>query len=104
MKTLIVAFAAAATLLAGTAIAQDQHRIPYGDLDLSSAADAAAFDRRVRQSSRQACRNGSSIDAMVCTRRFRDEAMRQLPAPSREDYARSRRGGRVLAQVPMYVG
>lgn len=94
----------AATLVAsaGAATAQD-YRIPYGDLDLGSVEGSAAFDARVRQAADRACRGIGPVPEAQCRIRFRAEAMRQLPAARRDDYARAR-GSRELAMVPVIYG
>lgn len=94
----------AATLLAsaGTASAQD-YRVAYGDLDLATVEGSAAFDARVRQTANRACQGVSPLSEAECRLRFRDEALRQLPAARRDDYARAR-GNRVLAMVPVIYG
>ena len=103
MKTLALA-AVSATLLftAGAASAQD-YRIAFGDLDLGTQSGAAAFDARVDEAAGRACRLGAPMPDAQCRARFRAEAMRQLPAVRRDDYARAR-GGRVLAMVPAVYG
>ena len=82
------------SLAAGAASAQDA-RVRWGDLDLSSAAGAAAFDARVTAAASRACRGvkrpGSRInDRAFCRTAFRDEAVRQLPGAAQVDYALSR--------------
>ncbi len=82
------------SLVAGTASAQDA-RVQWGDLDLSSAAGAAAFDARVAAAASRMCRGvkrpASRInDRAFCRTAFRDEAVRQLPGAVQVDYALSR--------------
>lgn len=82
------------SLVAGTASAQDA-RVRWGDLDLSSAAGAAAFDARVAAAASRMCRGvkrpASRInDRAFCRTAFRDEAVRQLPGAVQVDYALSR--------------
>ena len=82
------------SLAAGAASAQDA-RVRWGDLDLSSAAGATAFDARVTAAASRACRGvkrpGSRInDRAFCRTAFRDEAVRQLPGAVQVDYALSR--------------
>ena len=82
------------SLAAGAASAQDV-RVRWGDLDLSSAAGAAAFDARVTAAASRACRGvkrpASRInDRAFCRTAFRDEAVRQLPGAVQVDYALSR--------------
>jgi UrcA family protein len=103
MKTLAIAVVAGSLLFsAGAASAQD-HRIVIGDLDLGSLAGAATFDARVNDAATRACRLGAPMPDVQCRVRFRSEAMRQLPAARRDDYARAR-SGRVLAMVPIFYG
>ncbi|HYC73651.1 UrcA family protein [Brevundimonas sp.] len=85
-------FLAASLLYAAPAVAQETQRIPFGDLDLSSPPGATAFDRRVRDAGRQACReaNGPTLVDLGCLRRFRRDALQALPGSRRHDYARSR--------------
>ena len=105
-------------------------RVQWGDLDLSSAAGADAFDARVaaaadrmcrgvkrpasRISDRAFCRAAVRAAAAArtvcavgprglvndnCVRRVQQEAVRALPAARQDDYARARRGERILAMV-----
>lgn len=105
MTKFLPAFVAVALLAsASTVAAQDEYRVAYGDLKLSSATDANAFDHRINRSARRACGGQSPLQTLGCVRRFRDEAMRQLPTLSRDDYARARNGDRVVAQVPRIAG
>ena len=81
---------------AGSASAQD-YRIPFGDLVLSQPTDAQALDQRIGRTARDACRDhyrGAQI--LSCVRVFRAEAMRNLPAPARQEYARARNVQRVV--------
>lgn len=89
-----LAAALAVSLAAGAASAQDAH-IPWGDLDLSSAAGADAFDARVSAAADRLCRGakkpGSRInDRAFCRAAVRNEAVRQLPGAVQVDYALSR--------------
>jgi UrcA family protein len=82
------------SLVAGAASAQEA-RVRWGDLDLSSAAGADAFDARVSAAASRMCRGvkrpGSRInDRAFCRTAFRDEAVRQLPGSVQVDYALSR--------------
>lgn len=91
---------AALTLLAATpAIAQDAVRTPFGDLDLSTAAGATAFDARVAAEAREVCVRGSRLVNDACVRRVTREAVRQLPQSRQDDYARARRGAPIMAMV-----
>ena len=89
-----LAAALALTLGGGAASAQDA-RIPWGDLDLSSAAGADAFDARVSAAAGRLCRGvkrpGSRIsDRAYCRAAVRTEALRLLPGAVQVDYALSR--------------
>lgn len=85
-------FLAAVLLSAASAAAQENQRIPFGDLDLSSPQGATAFDQRVRQAGRRACLDpsGPSLADLGCLRRFRRDALQALPSSRQDDYARSR--------------
>ncbi len=89
---------AAALLSAGAAAASD-HRIPIGDLDFATPQGAAAFDLRIRGFANTACISGTQLDQARCRRDFREEALRQLPAADREDYALAR-SARVVVRTP----
>ena len=105
MKVLSPVLFAVAVLSASSALAQNNDaRIAIGDLDLSSASGAAAFDNRVDQAAHQICRNftvtGSRIvNRESCRAAVRAEAMRQLPTQRQVEYARAPRGARQVAQV-----
>lgn len=94
MKTLASLAAVLAVAAAGSASAQEA-RIIWGDLDLSTAAGADAFDARLDAAARQMCRDarrpGSRLsDRAFCRAAFRGEAIRQLPGTAQVDYALSR--------------
>lgn len=95
MKILVsLAAALIVTAAAGAASAQEA-RIVWGDLDLSTAAGADAFDARVATAARKMCRGvrrpGSLIgDGNYCRTAVRNEAIRLLPGTARVDYALSR--------------
>lgn len=94
MKTLASLAAVLALAAAGAASAQEA-RIAWGDLDLSSAAGADAFDARVAAAARTLCRGarkpGSLInDRAFCRAAVQAEAVRQLPGRVQVDYALSR--------------
>lgn len=94
-----LALAAAALLYAAPAAAQTV-RVPFGDLNLSTAAGAETFDARAAAAARAVCALGPR--ALVndnCVRRVRREAVRALPAARQDDYARAHRGDRILAMV-----
>ena len=99
MTKTALALAAAALLYAAPAAAQTV-RVPFGDLNLSTAAGAEIFDARAAAAARAACAFGPR--ALVndnCVRRVQQEAVRSLPAARQDDYARARRGDRILAMV-----
>lgn len=100
MTRTLLSLAGAALLYAAPAAAQDTLRVPFGDLDLSTGAGAAAFDARAAEAARDACRRGPSgmVDT-TCVKVVQREIVRQLPAARQDDYARARRGERVLAMV-----
>lgn len=100
MLKILLSLAAAALLHAAPAAAQDTARVPFGDLDLSTAAGADAFDARVSAVARDACQLSSPrlIDR-VCVRRITNDAVRGLPQARQQDYARARRAGPIMAMV-----
>ena len=96
MKTLASLVAALTVSLAAGAASAQAARISWGDLDLSSAAGADAFDARVSAAADRLCRGvgrpGSRIiDRASCRAGVRSEALRQLPGAVQVDYAASRR-------------
>ncbi|MDO9607179.1 MAG: UrcA family protein [Brevundimonas sp.] len=105
MKVLSPVLFAVAVLSVSPALAQsDDARIAFRDLDLSSAAGAAAFDGRIDRAAADLCRNftvpGSRIvRSEACRSAVRAEAMRQLPRSRQVDYARAPRDARQVAQV-----
>lgn len=100
MNRFAAASAAVAVVIlsAGTASASG-YRITFGDLDLGSADGAAQFDQRIDRVAQSACRTGAPLPDAQCVRRFRVEALNQLPAARRQDYARAR-GDRMVARTP----
>jgi UrcA family protein len=98
MKSILTAALAAcavASLAAGSASAESA-RLPYGDLNLSTASGAAALDARIDAVARSMCkgatRTGSHLsDAPRCSAAVRAEAVSLLPAQARAQYAASRR-------------
>jgi UrcA family protein len=94
MKTLasLAAVLTLAPLIAlGGAASAREARIAWGDLDLSTAAGAEAFDTRVRAAARGMCRNAPMIGGRAdCRAAVRDEAFSLLPGAARADYARGR--------------
>ena len=99
IKTLLPLAALALLTTAAPAAAQDAVRVPFGDLDLSTSAGAAAFDARVAREARNACLRGSRLVDSVCVRRVTREAVRQLPQSRQDDYARVRRAAPITAMV-----
>ncbi len=90
MKTLASLVAVLIVTAAGSASAQEA-RIRWGDLDLSTAAGADAFDQRVRAAARKLCRNQPMIGGRAaCQAAVRDEAGGLLPGAAQVDYALSR--------------
>jgi len=99
MTGTVLALTAAALLYAAPAAAQEV-RVPFADLDLSSVAGARTFDARAAAAARTVCVIGPR--ALVndnCVRRVQQEAVRALPTARQDDYARARRGDRILAQT-----
>lgn len=90
MKTVYAAVAAVAAIAAAVPAAAQDHRIAYGDLTLSNPAHAATFDARIRREARRACVGGTPVQQLACSTRFHTEAVRRLPAPSRQAYAAAR--------------
>lgn len=106
MKTpvLAVAFGALSLAVSAGAVAAQDYRIAFGDLELGSAQGATAFDRRIDRAMRKHCvRSGSPVIDSRCAVAFRREAMRQLPGEAQAEYARAR-GGRILVMVPLVYG
>ena len=90
MKTLASLAAVLIVAAAGTASAHEV-RIAYGDLDLSTAAGADAFDARIRAAARRMCRSVPMIGGRAaCQAAVRDEAVTLLPGAAQVDYALSR--------------
>ncbi|MBU1538997.1 MAG: UrcA family protein [Alphaproteobacteria bacterium] len=94
MKILASLAAVLALAAAGSASAQEA-RIAWSDLDLSSAAGAAAFDARIEVAARRLCRDARSpgrlaSDRAWCRASVRAEAIRLLPGRVQVDYALSR--------------
>ena len=91
---------AAATLLYAAPAAAQEVRVPFADLDLSSSAGARTFDQRAAEAARTVCAVGPrGLVNDNCVRRVQQEAVRALPAARQDDYARARRGERILAMV-----
>jgi len=90
---LIFASALAVAAIAGAASAET--RIAYGDLNLSTAAGAAAFDARVADVAQSMCKNATRPvsrlnDRAHCAAAVRAEAVSQLSAQARAQYAANR--------------
>jgi UrcA family protein len=94
-----LAATALSALAAGSASAQSYDgpaaRIPFGDLDLSTTAGAAALDARIDAAARTMCRRvirpvSRLNDRANCAAAVRAEAMAQLPNANRRDYAMAR--------------
>ena len=90
---LILASALAVAAIAGAASAET--RIAYGDLNLSTAAGAAAFDARVADVAQSMCKNATRPvsrlnDRAHCAAAVRAEAVSQLSAQARAQYAANR--------------
>lgn len=90
---------AAALLCAAPAAAQEV-RIPFSDLNLSTGSGVETFDARVAAAARRVCTVGPrAVVNDNCVRRVQQEAVRGLPASRQDDYARARRGDRILAMA-----
>lgn len=90
MKVL-ASLAAILTLATAGAASAQEARVRYGDLDLSSPAGAAAFDRRARDEGRRVCRaEAPGLVDLGCLRRVRAGAVDGLPEQQRTDYASAR--------------
>jgi len=100
---LILATALALTTLSGAALAgaasaqtsSGSARIPFGDLNLSTATGAAAFDSRVAKAAQTMCRNATRPasrlnDSAHCTAAVQAEAVSRLPTPTRARYVAHR--------------
>ena len=86
----VVSLTAAAVLAASAASASDL-RISYGDLDLATRDGAARLDTRIRQVADQLCANRTPLERLACRAGVRDEALSNLPAHARTEYARGSR-------------
>lgn len=99
MTRTVLSLAAAVLLYAAPAAAQEV-RVPFADLDLSSGTGAQTFDARAAAAARSVCAAGPrGLVNDNCVRRVQQEAVRALPAARQDDYARARRGERILAMV-----
>jgi UrcA family protein len=88
---ILASLAAALTLAAAGSASAGEVRIAWGDLDLSTAAGADAFDARIRAAARKMCRNVPMIGGRAaCQAAVRDEAVTLLPGAAQVDYALSR--------------
>jgi UrcA family protein len=101
MKTLISLSAALIAAVATPALAQSplladgRVQVRIGDLDISTAAGAAALDRRIGQAARSACAGGLGLQAHRCRAMVRNDLMEALPLARRQDYARARGANQV---------
>ena len=98
MKTLasLAAVLIVAPVIATAGSAAGEARVRWGDLDLSTAAGADAFDARVRGAARKMCRNVPvSGGRAACQAAVREEAVALLPGAAQVDYA--------LSRVPLVV-
>jgi UrcA family protein len=86
----IASLATAAVLAASAASASDL-RLSYGDLDLSTREGAARLDTRIRQLANQLCDNRTPVQRLSCRAGVREEALSNLPAQARTEYARGSR-------------
>ncbi|WP_339914055.1 UrcA family protein [uncultured Brevundimonas sp.] len=75
---------------AGSAAAQESHRVRIGDLDLSTAHGAAAFDARVRRVARSACSGRSPMNNLQCRAILAQEFRDALPDSRRAEYVQVR--------------
>jgi len=88
--------AAAITLLfAAAPVAAQDGRVRVGDLNLSTRSGAADLDARINGLAHSMCRGARTASSLipdkpVCHDAVRREVMRQLPAASRQAYARAR--------------
>ncbi|MDQ3126407.1 MAG: UrcA family protein [Pseudomonadota bacterium] len=102
MTRTVLSFAAAVLLYAAPAVAQEV-RVPFADLDLSNGAGARTFDQRAASAARTVCAvcavGPRGLVNDNCVRRVQQEAVRALPVARQDDYARARRGDRILAMV-----
>ncbi|WP_395944286.1 UrcA family protein [Brevundimonas sp.] len=103
LPRVLFAVAALSASVAAPAMAQEA-RIAFRDLDLSSAAGAAALDTRIDQAAADLCRNYAApgsriINRQACRAAVQAEVMQQLPRSRQIDYARAPRGARQVAQV-----
>jgi UrcA family protein len=75
---------------AGSAAAQDAHRVRIGDLNLATAHGAAVFDARVRQVARSACSGRAPMAVLQCRADLTQEFQNALPDSRRADYVQVR--------------
>lgn len=86
----IVSLTTAAVLAASAASASDL-RITYGDLDLTTREGAAQLDTRIRKAANKLCANRTPLESTTCRAAVREEALSNLPAQARIEYARGSR-------------
>lgn len=95
MKSLASLVVVLAVGLAASPASAREVRIPWGDLDMSSAAGADAFDARVSAAADRMCRGARAPGRLIndrawCRAAVRAEAVRLLPGRVQVDYALSR--------------
>lgn len=86
MKTLLAL--AAFLSLSTAALAQDQVRVPYGDLNLATAEGARTFRARIREVALERCRPAGHTASVRCLAAVERTLLAELPAQARADYAR----------------
>ena len=83
----------------GVAAAGERVEVAYGDLNLGTAAGAAAFDARAKQKAREFCRTAPLPvathirDMRGCMADIRGGLVEALPAADRQAYASARTRG-----------
>jgi UrcA family protein len=107
MKRLHRSLAAVAAMItiasiAGAAGAQPEYHLSVGDL--SQPSQAAAFSHKLDEVARRFCTNETPgvtarRDLEACRQAIRDEAMSQLTAPQREQYAAFANGAGMMAHA-----
>jgi UrcA family protein len=95
MKSILAAALAVAALVGAGAASAETARIPFGDLNLATPSGAAAFDARIAVASHSMCKNATRPasrlnDSAHCAAAVRAEAVSQLPAQARAQYAANR--------------
>ena len=94
MRNVLKSFAlavAGALSLSSAALAQDQVRVPYGDLDLTRPVDAAAFEARIKGAAADFCagyrdeRSKMRMSAATCKRQVATDLRSVIPAQARQN-------------------